>query len=188
MQNQCKFHKYPQVFHSIFLSVIYFFNFNYCDSCQTTAVIKTLTFNHQYSWVRRSVPNDFTNLLRLNHAQIQGCMFFRKCYYFCFRFAGFGNETWEGTSHQRFSSCKVSSSKSDFSFSFKHFLKSDVFRYNLSVRIKPLYNHLQNQLRWLNNFFHHPPGVVHPATATAHIPYSGTTFVLYKIMYFAFSR
>ena len=177
MQNQCKFHKYPQVFHSIFLSVIYFFNFNYCDSCQTTAVIKTLTFNHQYSWVRRSVPNDFTNLLRLNHAQIQGCMFFRKCYYFCFRFAGFGNETWEGTSHQRFSSCKVSSSKSDFSFSFKHFLKSDVFRYNLSVRIKPLYNHLQNQLRWLNNFFHHPPGVVHPATAIAHILHDGTTFV-----------
>ena len=93
-----------------------FFNFNYCDSCQTTAVIKTLTFNHRYSWVRRSVLHEFTNLLRLNHAQIQGCMFFRKCYYFCFRFAGFGNETWEGTSHQRFSSCKVSSSKSDFSF------------------------------------------------------------------------
>ena len=93
-----------------------FLNFNYCNSCQTTAVIKTLTFNHRYGWVRLSVPHDLTNLLRWNHAQIQGCMFFHKCYYFCFRFAWFGNETWEGTSQQRFSSCKVSSTKSDFSF------------------------------------------------------------------------
>lgn len=53
------------------------------NQCQTTAVIKTLTFNHQYSWVRRSVPHDLTNLLRLNRAQIQVCMIFHKCYYFC---------------------------------------------------------------------------------------------------------
>ena len=151
---------------------LYFLNFNYCNSCQATAVIKTLTFNHRYGWVRHSVPNDLTSLLRLNHAQIQGCMFFHKCYYFCFRFAWFGNETWEGTSQQRFSSCQVSSTKSS---SFKHFIKSDVFPYNISVRRKPLYNHLQNQLRWLNNFFHHPPGVVRPATV--HILHSGITFV-----------
>ena len=62
-----------------------------------------------------------------------------------------------------------------FPSSFKHFIKSDVFPYNIRVRRKPLYNHLQNQLRWLNNFFHHPPGVVRPATV--HILHSGITFV-----------
>ena len=118
-QNQCKtnanFTSIHKFFHSIFFSVVFFLNFNYCNSCQATAVIKTLTFNHRYGWVRHSAPNDLTSLLRLNHAQIQGCMFFHKCY-FCFRFAWFGNETWEGTSQQRFSSCQVSSTKSDFSF------------------------------------------------------------------------